>query len=357
MSRPFSSLTFVVALVACQSQPVAQDPPKMPPALTPVRADAPASTPAPAEAPAVAPLPGEGERAFVSDDTGLVEVALTGGSQVIAPAGVSWCSVDARAQVVWFVTRSGLQAFDLVDRRVHPILAAELAELAIIIDWGTEQLGGEDRLQFDVGVAIGMASAPSIKTVMGCDGDRAVYCFEEDGKTPTEALARSQQRATALRLVDPVYLAAIAGRGANRSLWTPPPMPPPPPSRTPVVRRKQCEVEPKDCGSLIAIPSSPLWLVVTGNSSGDYYHEDRELWDPRTGEFVRRAGDIVRSKDAAPTESTGDYAGLRVSNGMFTYAGAVFDDSRVVFAPTATDGAPGSCGFTSGGWRIKGPTG
>ncbi|MBA3547341.1 MAG: hypothetical protein H0T76_12715 [Nannocystis sp.] len=306
----------------------------------------------------IAPLAGEGERAFVADDIGLVEVALTGGSQVIAPDSVSWCGVDARAQVVWFVTQRGLHAFDLVDRRTHAIIAAELPEIAVIIDWGAEKLGGEDPLAFDVGAAIGMTSAPAIKTVMGCEGDREVYCFEEDGTTPTAEVKKSQQRAAALKLVDPVYVAAIAGRGATGSLWAPPPVPPTMPTRKPVVPRKQCSEEPGECGSLTAIPSSPLWLVETGNSRGDYYHQSRELWDPRTGEFVRIAdGKIVRSKVSSDIESTGDYAGLRVSNGTLSHIGAVFDDTKIIYAPKAVDGTPTSCGFTAGGWRVKGPTG
>lgn len=364
-------LIIAVALAGCQTQPAAQVPPRTRPAPAPAKTDATVATvpapapavaaaavPAAAQAPVIAPLAGAGERAFVADDTGLVEVSLTGGSQIIAPDSVSWCSVDARAQVVWFVTERGLHAFDLVDRRSHAILATELAEIEVIIDWGAEKLGGEDALEFDVGAAIGMASAPTIKTVMGCDGDRAVYCFEEDGTTPTAEVVKSQQRAAALRLVDPVYVSAIAGRGATGSLWAPPPMPPTMPERRPVVPRKQCSEEPGDCGSLIALPSSPLWLVITGNSRGDYYHENRELWDPRTGEFVRYAGGkLVRSKASSDTESTGDYAGLRVLNGTLSYAGVVFDDSRVVYAPKAVDVTPTSCGFTTGGWRIKGPTG
>ena len=371
MSPRSSYLAIVVTLVACQTQPAAEgarDPPGRP---LPVKADAavvttptapapvtpPVIAPIPAPAPAIAALPGDA-LAYVTDDTGLVEVGTTAGvSQVIAAPGVSWCGVDARGQVVWFVSEGGLQAFDLVDRRIHTIIAENLAQIEIIIDWGREKLGGEDALEFDVGAAIGMTSAPTIKTVMGCDGDRAVYCFEDDGTTPTAAVVKAQQQAAALRLVDAPYIASLAARGATGSLWAPPPMPPGLPSGKPVVPRKRCTEQPEDCGSLIAIPESPLWLVVTGNSRGDYDHEDRQLWDPRTGEFIaHRGGKIVRSKKPA-TEPTGDYAGLRVLNGTFTHDGVVFDESRVVFVPKDINVAPTSCGFARGGWRIPGPTG
>jgi hypothetical protein len=125
--------------------------------------------------------------------------------------GVSWCSVDARGQVVWFVGERGLHTFDLVDRRIRPIVAADLADLEIIIDWDTEKLGGEDPLEFDVAAALRMSGVPSSTTVIGCEGDRAEYCFEEDGTTPTAELAQM-------------------------------------PSRKPVVPRKRCTEEPKDCG-------------------------------------------------------------------------------------------------------------
>jgi hypothetical protein len=125
-----------------------------------------------------------------------------------------------------------------------------------------------------------------------------------------------------------------------------------------VVPRKRCEAAPKDCGSLTALPSSPLWLVVTANSRGDYYHEGRELWDPRTGEFVHVEGRaIVRAKQPADPELTGDQAGLRVRNGTFSLDGVVFDDAKVVFSGNADGMAPISCGFVGGSWRIAGPTG
>lgn len=364
MSPSTRLLSIAVALVACQAQPAA-DPPGKSVAPPPVEAAVPARptpaakpAPAPDLPPAIAPLAGDGERAFISDDSGLVEVALTGTSQVITPSAIEWCSVDARGKVVWFVTEQGLRAFDLVDRRIRPILDADLSDIEILIDWGDQKLGGEDPLEFDVGAALHLTSAPAIRTVMGCDGDRAVYCFEEDGKTPRPEVKKSQQDAAALKLLDPAYLASIAARGATGSLWSPPPVPPATPAKKPAVSRKPCTEAPEDCGTLTAIPSSPLWLVVTGNGRGDYFHESRELWDPRTGEFLQPQGaKLVRSKRVIDPDAGGDYGGLRVSNGTLTYEGAVFDDTKIIFTPKDADVTPSSCGFTGGGWRIPGPTG
>lgn len=345
-SRP---LALAAALVACSAPPAAPDRSATTP---PAPVDPPPASSTPP------PPPDDGARAFVADDTGLVEVALAGGARSISPAAVTWCGVDARGAVVWFVDERGLHAYDLVERRVRPILAADLGQLAVIVDWRTERLGGEDPLAFDVGVALRMTPAPTLAAVIGCDGDRAVYCYEEDGVTPTAGVEQAKRRAAALRFVDPAAVAAIAARGAAGSLWSPPPVPPVPPTRAPVVDRKRCTEAPEDCGTLIALPSSPLWLVVTGNGRGDYYHEDRDLWDPRTGEYLRvDGGAIVRTRRPPAPGATGDYAGLRVADGVFTYQGAVFDDSRVVFTPKSAIVTPISCGFDRGGWRIRGPTG
>lgn len=311
----------------------------------------PASAPVPA-------LPGDGERAYVADATGLVEVSTAGGSQVIAPAA-SWCNVDARANVVWFVDAGGLQAFDLADRRTRTIIGGDLGELEVIIDWGPQQLGGESALQFDVAAAIQMTDRPTIEMVMGCDGDRAVYCFEEDSETPTPEVKELQRRVGTLKLADPAHVASLASRGKHESLWSPPPMPPGEPKHKPALDRRRCAEDPSRCGELTALPGSPLWLVHTANSRGDYYHETRELWDPATGEYVRRdSARLVRSKRPAPADAPGtDHGGMRIStSGVLSFEGAVFDGGKVHHAPQARHGSPVSCGWAGGGWRIAGPT-
>jgi hypothetical protein len=322
-------------------------------------ADPAAVSPPPPSAPVPA-LPGGGERTFVIDGGELVEVSTAGGSHPVAPAG-SWCAVDARANVVWFTADDGLRAFDLADRRARTIIKGELGELAVIIDWGKQQqLGGESKLDFDVGAALRLSGGkPTLEMEMGCDGDRAVYCFEDDLETPKAEVAALQQRAHKLKLADPAYAATLASRGKQGSLWSPPPVPPPMPKKKPTVDKKQCTEQPT-CGTLTAIPGSPLWLVEIANSRGDFYHQVRELWDPSTGEYVRPDGaKLQRSKtpprgdDPAGT----DYGGLRVSpSGALSYYGYVFDPAKVHYAPKQPDAQSVSCGWAGGGWRIAGPT-
>lgn len=319
---------------------------------------APADAPPPPGAP-VSALPGGGERAYVADATGLVEISTAGGSQVIGPAA-SWCSVDARANVVWFVADDGLHAFDLADRRVRTIIKGSLLNLEVIIDWGGQHLGGESGLEFEVAAALELAGAkPAIEMVMGCDGDAVFSCFEEDLKTPRPEVAARQRLVGTLRLADPTYVASLASRGKQGSLWTPPPMPPAMPKQKPTVDAKQCE-DRSTCGALTAMPASPLWLVQTANSRGDFYHETRELWDPSTGKYLRVDGArLVWSKTPPPSDVTAtDHGGLRVSPaGHLTFGGAVFDSSKVYYAPRVPEEhSATSCGWAGGGWRIAGPT-
>jgi hypothetical protein len=191
--------------------------------------------------------------------------------------------------------------------------------------------------------------------VMGCDGDRYVYCFDE-GKRPVARVVQLQQLARQLRLADAGYIASLARRGADGSLWSPPQRPARP-ARPPVIDRKRCTENPDGCGDLKAVTGSTLWLVETENSRGDYYHETRELWDPATREFVRIVGGkLVRTSQvpAGNDPETTDYAGLRVSTaGALSLRGVVFDPTRVLYAPKESGT---TCGFSSG-WRVPGPRG
>jgi hypothetical protein len=314
----------------------------------------PAPSPGSGSAIAAVPLPPPPppDRAYVADASGLVEVTpATNEVKVIAPGNVTWCNVDARANVVWYVTDGGLVAFDLGDRTSIPIIKGDLSNLEPIIDWGNEQLGGENRLEFDVGLQLAMTGTPATKQVMGCDGDAAFSCYEEDGKTPTKQVAELQHRAQKLAFADPAAVAKLAARGAHRSLWSPPPMPPAAP-KPPAIAKARCSAQPDDCGKLVAIPGSALWLVVTANSQGDFFHETRELWDPATGEFLQgSAAGVTRAKHpAANTDELEDLAGMRVSPVGLSHAGLVFDATHVIYAPKELGR---TCGWSSGGWRVK----
>jgi hypothetical protein len=323
---------------------------------TPTAIDAGAGSGAPAATTHVPALAGDGPHAFVADATGLIEVAPTGKTQVIAAAKPGWCAVDARAQVVWFTGDDGLYAFDLDDRAVHKIVAGQLDLDTVSIDWGNERLGGEDKLAYQAALGVRMtATPPKVSSELGCDGDEADYCYDAGGKNLRSDLVDRLHRLDALALVDGAYVASLATRGKDRSLWTPPPVPPAAPSHKPKLDRKACEEDASRCGQLIAIPGSALWLVITANSRGDFYHETRELWDPTSGEYLWVAGArLVRA--AVPQRGDTDYTDLRIapSGGLMSIAGAVFDPTQVIYTPNGD--AAITCGWSTGGWRMRSPT-
>ncbi|MDB4962580.1 MAG: hypothetical protein JWP01_2579 [Myxococcales bacterium] len=311
-----------------------------------------AKPPAPVQSPAIPALAGGGERAFVTSKTGLVKVSTEGATQVVAPGEVEWCSTDARAKVVWFATKDGLHAFDLEDRRVHPIIKGSLEDITPIVNWGKEQVGGEDPVAFQAGVELAMTGTPTLARKLGCDGDAAAYCFGEDLKTPVPDLEETLKRVDALTLADAAYIVGLAKRGATGSLWSPPPVPPKAP-KAPKVPKAQCSEEPGDCGELTALPGSSLWLVTTANSRGDFYSETRELYDPATGEFVRFTGTALERAKTSLGEGP-DWQDLRISpTGTLAYQGAVFTPTKVVHGAPLDDGNS-SCGWATGGWRIAG---
>ncbi len=346
-------------LSACGHPSAAPAPvaPPAPPPPAPPTATAAAPLPA-APARPLPPLAGGGPRAYVTDATGLVEVAAPGGSQVVVPGAIDWCNADARAGVVWFRRQGDLFAFDLTDRKVHAVLTAPLPSEVdtVVIDWGNQQLGGESKVDFQLAVALRLDGTPAVGGLVGCDGDRGVYCYEaaaDGGRALHEDLAAALEEAGTLRFADPDYAATLARRGEQKSLWSPPPAPPLAPPRKPRVDRSGCDEYPAQCGSLKAIPGSLLWLVQTGNSRGDFYHESWSLWSPATGQFLDVAEGKVARHDKASSDGP-EYDGLRAStSGVLSYRGVVFDGETVYYAPSVGE----TCGWSDGGWRVGGPRG
>jgi hypothetical protein len=300
----------------------------------------------------VAP-PSAPDRAYVADASGIVEVdPATRAATVIAQGG-AWCSVDARARVLWFMSGDGLSAFDLATRKTSLVVKGDFGEIQPIIDWGNERVGGESGLSYATGLQIAMTAKPTAKVVVGCVGDAKIMCFEDDLKTVRPKIVQERRFAHTLQLVDPGLVAALAARGAGRSLWLPAPTQAPP--KPPAVPKDECE-NPDLCGLIEAVPGTSLWLVLTGNGRGDYFHETRELWDPSTGEYLRVTPAGVRRTTSIPDPHTPDgstdYGGLRISPAGLSHNGFVFDTQRVIYAPKEHGQ---TCGWASGGWRVPGP--
>jgi hypothetical protein len=303
----------------------------------------------------VAP-PSAGDRAYVADASGIVEIDPATRTVIVVAQGGAWCSVDARAHVLWFTSDAGLSAFDLTTRKASLVVKGDFGQVQPIIDWGNERVGGESGLSYTTGLQIAMTTRPTVKVVVGCAGDAEIRCLEDDLKTVRPAIVKERREARMLQLVDPGLVAALAARGAGRSLWSPPP-PTQPPPKPPTVPQIGCNENPDRCGALDAVPGTNLWLVTTENGRGDYFHETRELWDPATGEYVRVTPAGIRRTKSVPDPHTpdgsSDYGGLRVSPAGLSYSGFVFDARRVIYVPKEQGT---TCGWASGGWRVPGPT-
>lgn len=355
------------------SHPSARTAITTPSALVPAASAAASANPLPSAKPAVPPeqanpptgpiaaLSVDGSKAFVADDSGLVEISPQGPKQLISLGEMSYCNVDARGRVVWFAQDDVLYAFDLEDRIIHKVLAmdggAAIGE-NVIISWGKQQLGGEDKVAYDIALQITMTNPPKIEVSVGCDGDRAYYCYGDSSASPkptlVENLQNRKESIDAMTFTSPSYVAGIAARGATGSLWSTPPVPPRLPKAKPNVDKSKCEEDPSACGKLYAIPASTLWKVVASNDRGDFFYESHALWDPATEEFLTiENGTLSRSKAA---QTMGDLGDMRVSpTGILSYQGNVFDGKTMYYVPKGGRGR--SCGWSDGGFRVPGVRG
>lgn len=309
----------------------------------------PAATPAPA-----APEPDDSDTAVFSTDRGLVMVGVPSGRQTVhAASHAGWCAVDPRANVVWLVqgeTRE-LSFLDLeAPGTITPVAVVPADIDEIIIDHeGAGDIGGGDPVSFRVALAISVTAEPSARAVIGCDGDGAVYCFEEDFETLLPEYEAQLQAADAVVLREPDRLAALYARARDTPVHRPAPAASTELPRVSSVPESRCDELPEDCGRAEPLADTGLWLVITSNARGDYFHQDRNLYDPRTERFVD-----PRTFDSTSEPPDGDVEGLFVapSGRAFAYDGHVRTlEGELVFE--AEDARV--CGFVGGGVRVGGP--
>jgi hypothetical protein len=346
---------------AAKSEPNRDDAaPKAAPAPSPEPAATPAATPevAPAEkaaeAPPAAPAPPV-ESAIVSSEAGLQLVALaTGAKTTVFPGVVDVCLAHPEASAIWFTghdddeaATSTLYAVDLA-RGTTPLPLAtaiprEVAALAVVT-WkaGTKEsdYGGD----FEVGLRLDLRSVPSAGRFIGCMTD-VLDCYADiDTQALHPNLEALATKVDGVKLSDPGTAKRLGDRAAQ----------PPKAAKTPAppkvtVDRSKCEEEPDDCGTTAAIPGTDLQLVVTGNSRGDYFHEDLQLYDAKTGMFMLLSDPTKTSKTPHPEAE--ELSRLYVAGSGEAYA----TDSRVIHLKRGTLVEDvGVCGFTTAGAVLTG---
>ena len=169
-------------------------------------------------------LAGDGDRAYVADASGLVELDPTGASQVVARPPIRWCATDAKARVVWFISGLGLAAFDLDDRRLYPLILDGLLGISIIVDHGEGEVLAPAVADYPVAIRIAVRDAPAIRVEEGCADPNVFDCYDDQGVARPD-LVELRERAAKLRLADIEYVASLAARAGTGSIWRRGPQP------------------------------------------------------------------------------------------------------------------------------------
>ncbi|MBL4635840.1 MAG: hypothetical protein JKY56_18415 [Kofleriaceae bacterium] len=268
---------------------------------------------------------------------------------------IGFCAVDNKAQVVWLVVGQRLATYDLVDsklRYMSPELEGGIGD--ILINHGDEQIGGENMVDPTIYLGVFLGDKIQFKSVVGCDGDGAWYCYENfDGESADDwplipELAKKKSAYDAVTAIDKDYLISLRTRGQNRKLWSEIPTEEAPRVSVPVAA---CDEEPGECGQATHL-NERYWRVVVSNARGDYYHQDEQLYDSVNKEFIdARSG----QRSQAPSKDSGGITGMLVSP---VGDQVLLHDTLLPLEGgklTTVDGH--FCGWVGGGFRIPGPFG
>ena len=270
-----------------------------------------ASEPAPRAQPK--PIEPSLTRALVLTDGALKELAPNGRTaDVAAVPGMLGCDLDDERNVVWLASARDLSAYDLDDGTLHPITKGASTVDGSELIWRVQRTdasspipvvlaGNADGLEHCAALVVELGETPSVHGTVVAEGDREVYCLADDGeggvvqgKLGPEAAAQKRGYDRA-KLVDAKYLVALAARPALAKTAEPAA----PASPRVKVDVDRCTEEAEACGRAAYVGGGRLWWIVVGNSRGDFFHEERLLydtkrrtwWDPFTDRRTTRPGE------------------------------------------------------------------
>jgi hypothetical protein len=285
-------------------------------------------------------------------------VAIDGTGQrvrtLVPEAGVSWCRIDPRADVLWY--RHGeagtLSLLDL-ESDSTPIEVLDQAPETVVIVYPDEALGRPEAHHFQDGIAVRMEEPPRVEPILGCDGDMAFYCFgdeiEDFDAAYAERMGELRKDLASHPLLADRALKALARR--SRAYSRPSDATPGPAlEQVRTVPREPCEEAPEDCGKPERLPGTPYWLVVVANSRGDFFYESRQLYDPEAAVFFDPKDPETRSP--RPIAGVGEpFVPTWVSPSGKLGLG---DDMLVELdGGVLATGFSGVCGFWGGGWEVS----
>ncbi|MCA9649796.1 MAG: hypothetical protein KC501_07805 [Myxococcales bacterium] len=310
----------------------------------------PEPSPVPSEPPAHPRLeiPARPDLAVVVLEAGIVALGPDGKSVgMLLPGEASWCRVDPRGGVLWARRSGDLSMLDL-EGGGPPVTVLEDPPETIVIAYADEELGRPAPHEFQDGVAVHMVDPPRLEAIQGCDGDMVYYCLDDDVEDFEAALAEqlgARAEALAEQPVPLEALAPIVARSEGRRAALADPGRAPAPSSV-TVPADACEEAPEDCGSAEVLPGTRYWRVLVGNSRGDFYHEDFQLFDPASKEFF----DPTRPTERSAAPRSGEVFEPR----WISPSGelALGYDSLVSFEHgVIASGLMGVCGFWGGGFE------
>ncbi len=114
----------------------------------------------------------------------------------------------------------------------------------------------------------------------------------------------------------------------------------------PQIAKSACTEEPDDCGKARQLGSSDYYLVITANSRGDYYHEDKNMYFGLTEEFFDPATDTKRLSPFKESLQEADIF-LSPSEELLLYEGSLYSGIRGTIGRVEGE----ACGFVGGGRR------
>jgi hypothetical protein len=272
---------------------------------------------------------GGGSVAIVPSAEGLLAISAAGQRKRTLIAGaIAWAMVDGRGQVIWFGRDTSIEIVDLLAPEPRAELLARQAENhPIEICYGASTCLGLLCTEYDQHLVLNLRSKRADARI-----EPALYgaIFDENGKD-----ARRLKKKFAWAEGGAARAQALAVRGQGRSL------PSKIPDKTSQVRgvpQDACESADM-CGNAEPVGATRYKAVIVGHQCGDACHVQKQLYDPKTREFIDAANPRRRSRKPLPDEKveTIDDAWIApggegfVSNGrLFSFErGLVFDGGVV----------------------------
>lgn len=297
--------------------------------------------------------PGDLAEAIVDTDAGLVVVNEAGDTvRTLSEEGAEWCVVDNRSGVLWMTREQSLLVLDLEAEGATPIKVAELPDVGfdhIEIAYPEITLGAAESHRFSIAAHLDLGDKVEMSGRVGCGGDMGWYCYEDDGWTVLiEELKEAETALNAVKVENVEALSTWLSRGEGKNMWSEPPSLDDVPEKLEGIPQDDCLEEPEACGTVELLEGTPYWMVTVANDRGDFYHEERQLYDPRSQRFIEPSSQLEPSETPFVEGEDGIFA----SSGVVSPTGrSYFELGEIVsFEDGGVFEGNTVCGWIGGGY-------